>query len=154
MTDRATKVIYRSLMVVISVMALLGPSLSQAFCATGCTGGQCEPMVAEFQCDLDAASTCCDQSDTCDEIPVVNHAIPGIAGDCQPCGCFDQEQIAIFLLPKNQAAAEVPHAVPASLGELLLGGMQLAEHLPAAPFERRTHAPPIPMYRLTHALLI
>ena len=141
-------------MAVISVMALLGPSFSQVFCATGCTGGQCEPLVVEFQCDLDAVTSSCNQSDACDQVPAVNPAIPGIAGDCQPCGCFDHEQIAIFLLPKNETAAEASHAIPASPGALSLEGMQLAGHLPATPFEQRTHAPPIPIYRLTHTLLI
>ena len=141
-------------MAVISVMALLGPSLSQVFCATGCTGGQCEPLVAEIQCDLDAASSCCDQSGACAEVPAVNPAVPGIAGDCQPCGCFDHEQIAIFLLPKNEMGAQVSHAIPASPGAPPPQGMQLAGDLPATPFEQRTHAPPIPIYRLTHTLLI
>lgn len=154
MTDRATKVIYRSLMVVISVLALLGPSFSQAFCATGCTGGQCEPLVTEFQCDLAAFSSSCDQSNACDEVPVVNPAIPGIAGDCQPCGCFDQEQMAMFLLPKNETAAQASPATLTSPTALSPDRMSLAGYLPAAPFGQRTHAPPIPIYRLTHTLLI
>ena len=141
-------------MAVISVMALLGPSLSQVFCATGCTGGQCEPLVAEIQCDLDETGSCCDQSDACEDVPAMNPAIPGIAGDCQPCGCFDHEQTAIVMLPKNETVAEASHAMPASPTALSLQGMPLVGHLPATPFEWRTHAPPTLIYRLTHALLI
>ena len=154
MTDRVTKVLCQSVMAVVSVMAFLGPSLSQVFCATGCTGGQCEPPVAEIQCDLDVAGSCCDQSDACGEVPAVNPAIPRIAGDCQPCGCFDHEQITILLVPKNEGAAGAPHAMPASPGALSLGGLPLAGYPPATSCDQRTHAPPIPIYRLTHTLLI
>lgn len=137
-----------------SALAFLGPSLSQVLCTQGCSGGQCEPLVAEIPCDLDAAGSCCGQSDACDEGLAVNPAIPQIAGDCQPCGCFGHEQIAILLSPKNEVAAGASHVIPASPGALSLGELQLACHPLATPLGQRTHAPPIPLYRLTCALLI
>ena len=154
MTDRATKVVFRGIIAVLSAVALLGPSLSQALCSPGCTGGQCEPLIAEVQCDLDAASSCCDQSDACGEDQVADPAVPRIAGDCRPCGCFDQGQMAVVPPPKNEAAAKASHSIPASPGVLSLEGIQLAGHSPEKPFEQRTHAPPVPIYRLTHTLLI
>jgi hypothetical protein len=154
MTDRATKVVFRGIMAVISVVALLGPSLSQALCSPGCTGGQCEPLVTEVLCDLDVAGSCCDQSDGCDQERSVNPAFPQIAGNCEPCACFDHEPIAVVPLPKNQATAKASHTIPASPGAPSLQGMQLAGLLPARPSAPRTHAPPVPIYRLTHTLLI
>ncbi|MBI5867259.1 MAG: hypothetical protein HZB43_03055 [candidate division Zixibacteria bacterium] len=84
----------------------------------------------------------------------MNPAVAHFSGDCLPCACFDQEQIGLFSISRNEIAIDAPLATPSRSGFQSADGGQFAHHLNAALLDQRTHAPPDTIYRLTGALLI
>ncbi len=153
MISLSIRILSRGLATSLAISLVL-PAISQILCSQGCTGGECALQPVDVQCDSNAGSSCCDQSSACDEIPSVNPGVAHLSGDCLPCACFDQEQIGLFSIPRNELTIDAPLATLSPSGIHSTDGGQFAHHLFAPLFDQRTHAPPDPIYRLTGALLI
>ena len=146
------RTVCRNILALISILALMVPSLGQAFCPDGCAGGVCEASEVRILCDLDASGLFCGQSCVAPQAAEVKLSNPQYLADCRLCGCFAWEYLESCIMVKQYTGRDLQ---PTANQYSLLPAVQpsIATNTFQSPvLDLRTHDPPV--YRLTCALLI